>query len=177
VDIVTGSANKKIRDFGHDRLKTYGVGKGRDKKFWRQLIDELLAQKVIAKSEGLYPTIVLLPKAVQILKNEARVEIVRVLEKKSAKAGKQELSGSYDHELFDQLRELRKQIADEQGIPPYVVFSDRTLRDMASIFPENNEAMLSVSGVGEVKLDRYGRQFLNLINRYRSDHPERNALS
>lgn len=172
VDIVTGSRNQKIRDFGHDRLKTYGVGKGREKKFWRQLIDELLARKVIAKSEGLYPMLYLLPKAVQVLKNEEKVEIVRVREKKATGNVKNLVEGSYDHELFDLLRSLRKQIADELGIPPYVVFSDRSLRDMASILPQSDETMLSVSGVGEVKLQRYGQQFLALIKKYRKEHPE-----
>jgi len=81
----------------------------------------------------------------------------------------------YDQELFELLRILRKQIAQEQGIPPYVVFSDRSLHYMASIFPRSAETMLSVSGVGEAKLARYGRQFLRLIDRYCSDHPERAA--
>lgn len=80
-----------------------------------------------------------------------------------------------DQQLFELLRILRKQIAQEQGIPPYVVFSDRSLHDMASIVPRSAETMLSVSGVGETKLERYGRRFLRLIDRYCSDHPERAA--
>ncbi|TLU87442.1 MAG: DNA helicase RecQ [Chlorobium sp.] len=173
VDIVSGSDNKKIRDFGHDRLKTYGVGKEHEKKYWRQLIDELLAQKVIEKSEGLYPTLFLLPKAIQLLKGEVHIQIVRVQEKKKAtshRAKSEVASTPYNQKLFDLLRILRKQIADEQGIPPYVVFSDRTLHDMAANFPRTAETMLTVSGVGEVKLERYGRQFLRLIDRFCSDH-------
>ena len=173
IDIVTGSKNKKIHDFGHDRLKTYGVGREKSKKFWRQLIDELLAQKVIAKSEGLYPVLYLLEKAVPVLKNETKLEMVRVQEKKTAKQTRSGQTGTYDNELFDLLRSLRKQLADEQGIPPYIVFSDRSLRDMATLLPQSAEDMLSVSGVGEIKLQRYGRQFLNLIRRYREEHPER----
>lgn len=172
VDIVTGSTNKKIRDFGHDRLKTYGVGKEYDKKYWRQLVDELLAQKVIDKSEGLYPTLFLLPKAISLLRGEERIETVRVFEKKQLKAlrEKSDLSGlPYNQELFELLRLLRKQIADEQGVPPYVVFSDRTLRDMAALLPRTAEAMLAVSGVGEVKLERYGHQFLRVIERFESE--------
>ncbi|NTW68462.1 MAG: DNA helicase RecQ [Chlorobiaceae bacterium] len=171
IDIVMGSANQKIRDMGHDTLKTYGVGKGQTKKYWRQLVDELLAQKVVAKAEGLYPTLYLLPKAVRILKNEEQMEIVRVLEKRAAKEAKGEIGAPFDRELFELLRTLRKQIADEQGIPPYLVFSDRTLRDMAAISPRTAEVMLTVSGVGEVKLERYGRQFLRLIDRFITDHP------
>ena len=172
VDIVTGSKNQKIRDFGHNRLKTYGVGKDRSKKFWRQLIDELLAQKIVAKSEGLYPALYLLEKAVPVLKGEAQVEMVRVQEKKTAKKTTIEDTGTYDHDLFELLRALRKQLADEQDIPPYIVFSDRTLRDMAAQLPQSAADMLAVSGVGEMKLQRYGKQFLNLIRRYREEHPE-----
>ncbi len=175
VDIVTGSKNQKIRDFGHDRLKTYGVGREHSKKFWRQLIDELLARKVIAKSEGLYPTLYLLEKAVPVLKNETKVEMVRVQEKKTAKKTGIEQTAAFDHELFELLRALRKQLADEQNIPPYIVFSDRSLRDMASKLPQSAEDLLVVSGVGETKLERYGRQFLNLIRRYCEEHPEHAA--
>ncbi len=176
IDIVMGSANQKIRDMGHDQLKTYGVGKGQTKKYWRQLVDELLAQKVVAKAEGLYPTLCLLPKAVRILRGEEQMEIVRVLEKKAARAVKGETGAPFDQELFELLRILRKQIADEQGIPPYLVFSDRSLHDMAAIFPRTSEAMLTVSGVGEVKLERYGHQFLRLIDRFITDHPDKTAL-
>jgi ATP-dependent DNA helicase RecQ len=172
VDIVTGSQNKKILDFGHDRLKTYGIGKGYSKKYWRRLIDELLAQKVISKSEGLYPILFLLPKAVRILKQEEHIEIVQLLEKKKEQLFQKESMAPYNQQLFELLRSLRKQIADEQGIPPYVVFSDRTLHEMATIFPRTAEAMLTVSGVGEVKLERYGRQFLRLIDRYCSDYSD-----
>ncbi len=168
-DIVTGSRNQKILEFGHDRLRTYGVGKEHDKKYWRRLIDELLAQKVITKSDGLYPTLLLLPKAVRILRHDEHIEMVRVLEKKKGQL-LPKASEPYDQQLFELLRSLRKQIADEQGIPPYVVFSDRTLHDMSTKFPRTAESMLTVSGVGEVKLERYGRQFLRLIDRYCSDH-------
>lgn len=170
VDIVTGSQNKKIIDFGHDRLKTWGVGKAHDKKYWRQLIDELLAQQVIQKAEGLYPTLFLLPKASRILKREEQLNIVRILEKKKEQPHPKESAAPYETRLFELFRSLRKQIADEQGIPPYVVFSDRTLRDMAAHQPRSAEAMLSISGIGEVKLQRYGGQFLRLIDRYCSDH-------
>ena len=178
VDIVLGSNTQKIRDFSHDRLKTYGIGKGRSKKYWRQLVEELLAQKVIEKSEGLYPTLFLLPKAVSILKNEESIEIVKVVEKTKEKEHFKTLKVSgtpCDQELFELLRVLRKEIASEQGIPPYMVFSDPSLHQMASIYPRTSDTMLTVTGVGEVKLERFGRQFLRLIERYCTDHPERAA--
>ena len=178
VDIVIGSNIQKIRDFGHDRLKTYGIGKGRSKTYWRQLVDELLAQKVIEKSEGPYPTLFLLPKAVHILRSQECIEIVSVVEKTNEKklVKTLDVSGTpCDQELFELLRVLRKEIATEQGIPPYMVFSDPSLHQMASIYPRTADTMLTVTGVGEVKLQRYGRQFLRLIERYCTDHPERAA--
>ncbi len=172
VDIVTGSKNKKIRDFGHDRLKTWGVGKDRSKTFWRHLIDELLAQKIIARAEGLYPALYLLEKAVPVLKGNANVEMIRVKEEKSIKKPAIDHAEDYDRGLFDLLRALRKELADEQNIPPYVVFSDRSLREMAAMKPQNEEEMLVVNGVGNVKLSRYGKPFLDLIMRYRNEHPD-----
>ncbi len=166
IDIVTGSKNRKIRDFGHDRLKTWGVGKNRSKNYWRRLIDELLAQKIIAKSEGLYPALLLREKAVAVLKNEAKVEMVKVQEKKTPRTKSSGKTGDYDHDLFDLLRALRKQLADEQNIPPYIVFSDKTLVELSTLKPTTRDEMLAVSGIGEVKLARYAEPFLRLIGRY-----------
>ena len=172
VDVVTGSKNKKIRDFGHDRLKTWGVGKSRSKTFWRHLIDELLAQKIIARAEGLYPALYLLEKAVPVLKGNANVEMIRQKEEKAIKKPAIDHTEEYDLALFDLLRALRKELADEQSVPPYVVFSDRSLREMAAMKPQNEEEMLVVNGVGNVKLSRYGKPFLDLIMRYRNEHPD-----
>ncbi len=172
VDIVTGIKNKKIRDFGHDRLKTWGVGKDRSKTFWRHLIDELLAQKIIARAEGLYPALYLLEKAVPVLKGNANVEMIRVKEEKSIKKPAIDHTEDYDRSLFDLLRALRKELADEQNVPPYVVFSDRSLREMAAMKPQNEEEMLAVNGVGKAKLSRYGKPFLDLIRRHCNEHPD-----
>ena len=169
IDILLGSKNQKIKDFGHDRLKVYGIGKERDKKFWRQLIDDLLARKAIARSEGLYPMLYLLESGARILRGEQKVELVRITEKKSATTRKSvglDALSSEDMKLFEQLRTLRKQLADEQGVPPYVVFSDKTLVELSLLKPTTRDEMLTVSGIGEVKLDRYAEPFLEVIARY-----------
>ncbi|RTY35827.1 DNA helicase RecQ [Chlorobium phaeovibrioides] len=172
VDVVVGSKNRKVKECGHDRIKTYGVGKGKDKKFWRQLIDELLAQNVIAKAEGLYPVLMLCEKAVGVLRGETTVSMaLEVVAKSAARTAAEGDDQKGDPLLFEQLRSLRKVLADEQGIAPYQVFTDRTLRLMSSLCPRSGAEMLSVSGVGEVKLERYGRQFLGLIDRWLLDHP------
>ena len=169
IDILLGSKNQKIKDFGHDRLKVYGIGKERDKKFGRQLIDDLLARKAIARSEGLYPMPYLLESGARILRGEEKVELVRITEKKSATTRK---SVGLDalppdaKQLFDELRKLRKRLADEQNIPPYMVFSDKTLAELSILKPSTRDEMLAVSGIGEVKLDRYAEPFLKVIARY-----------
>ncbi|MCF8216633.1 MAG: DNA helicase RecQ [Chlorobium sp.] len=166
IDIVTGSTNRKVLDFGHDRIKTYGAGKSKKKPFWKRLVDELLARKIISRSEGLFPALYLLPDASRVLKNEMEIEMAAAVETKRQKNSAPVSTGQDNGELFELLRALRKEIADEQGVPPYVVFSDRSLRDMALLLPRDNETMLAVSGVGEVKLQRYGRQFISCIMRW-----------
>ncbi|MBF0585970.1 DNA helicase RecQ [Prosthecochloris sp. N3] len=166
IDIVTGSRNRKLLESGHDQIKTYGVGKGKSKTFWRQVVDELLAQKIIAKAEGLYPTLYLLPRALEVLKGETSVTMLRLKERTGKKNAPAAHDGAYDRTLFEQLRTLRKELADRENVPPYIIFSDRSLRDMATIFPEDEESMLTVSGVGKVKLERYGEVFLDMIRTY-----------
>jgi ATP-dependent DNA helicase RecQ len=166
IDILTGSDTQRIREFGHDRLNVYGAGKAHTKKFWRQLIDDLLARKAIGRSEGLYPVIYLLDGGVGILKNGERVEMTRVVEKKAAKPSRKSGAAGetpVQSALFEKLRILRKRLADENGVPPYVVFSDRTLHEMAALKPRTPDEMLTISGVGEVKLARYAVAFLELI--------------
>lgn len=166
IDIVTGSRNRKLLELGHDRLKTYGVGKEKSKKFWRQLLDELLAQKIVAKSEGLYPTLYLLKPALPLLKGKATVEMQKPLSKARSKEPPAEQAGNYDSTLFEKLRILRKNLAQELGMPPYIVFSDRALKEMAALLPEDEAAMLKVSGVGEVKLKRFAKAFIEIIREH-----------
>jgi ATP-dependent DNA helicase RecQ len=166
VDILVGADTKKVRELGHDRLSVYGAGKGHDKTFWRRLIDDLVARKALGRSEGLYPVLYLLEGAVGILKCGEKIEMVSVRAKRQGKAvakSDHQHAAPADTELFERLRALRKKLADEQGVPPYVVFSDRTLHEMAARKPSNPEEMLSISGVGETKLTRYSGPFLFLI--------------
>jgi len=166
IDIVTGSRNRKLLELRHDQIRTYGVGKGKSKTFWRQIVDELLAQKVIAKAEGLYPTLYLLPPALELLRGERTLNMVKPSERSARKTTTPGIEGAYDHSLFELLRVLRKELADREDVPPYIVCSDKALRDMATIFPQDDESMLAVSGIGKVKLERYGKEFISRIRSY-----------
>lgn len=166
VDILVGADTKKIRELGHDRLGVYGIGKGHGKEYWRRLVDELVARKVLGRSEGLYPVIYPLEGAVGILKHGEQVEMVRIVEKRKAKGSIKERTTGLDgpdQELFERLRALRKRLADEQGVPPYVVFTDRTLHEMVAHRPSTPEALLQIPGIGQAKLAKYAPPFLQEI--------------
>ncbi|NTU93763.1 MAG: DNA helicase RecQ [Chlorobiaceae bacterium] len=166
VDILVGADTQKVREFGHDRLNVYGLGKGKPKTFWRRLIDELAARRIVARSEGLYPVLYPLERAMEVLKNGEKVEMVRVEAKRPGKhaarnAASDTLPG--DQDLFERLRALRKELASSQGVPPYIVFTDRTLHEMAARKPTTPAEMLAIPGVGESKLRKYAQPFLDLL--------------
>jgi ATP-dependent DNA helicase RecQ len=169
-DIVVGAKTQKIKQLGHDQLKTYGVGKDQDKKHWRRIIDALLAQDCIVQNQEHYSALELTPKGQQILLGKQRFGIIR--QKSVKKASFTGLTGNYSEKLFAQLRSERLRLAQAEGIPPFVVFSDRTLREMALYFPDTPEKMSGISGVGAAKLEKYGDTFMTLIEMYKHMHPE-----
>ncbi|VGO11799.1 ATP-dependent DNA helicase RecQ [Pontiella desulfatans] len=169
-DIVVGAKTQKIKQLGHDQLKTYGVGKDQDKKYWRRVIDDLLAQDCIVQNTEHYSALELSPKGKQILFGKRTFEVIRQKEGKKARATA--MTGDYSHQLFDQLRAERQRLAQEEGIPPFVIFSDRTLREMALYFPDTPEQMSGISGVGDAKLRKYGDTFMTIIEMFKHMHPE-----
>jgi len=176
-DIVAGAKTARIRQFGHDKLKTYGAGKKQDKKYWRRVIDDLLAQECIVQNADQYSALELTPKGKQILFGKRTFEIIRQKDVKSkAAAG---IATDHSPKLFDQLRAERQRLAQEEGVPPFVIFSDRTLREMALYFPDTAERMSGISGVGAAKLAKYGDTFMTIIEMFKHMHPgevEKRAL-
>ncbi|MBD3242283.1 MAG: DNA helicase RecQ [Chitinivibrionales bacterium] len=176
VDIVRGASTKRIRQFGHDRLPTHGVGKDHDKRYWRQVVDELVAEHLVVQSEGKYPVLAVTEAGWEVLRGERPVTTLRheqpaVLPPPRDTRVTAEPQ-AVDAQLFECLRALRRTLADERGVPPYVVFSDRSLRDMAARMPETEEQMRAVHGVGEAKLYAYGDMFLREIAAYRARNPD-----
>jgi ATP-dependent DNA helicase RecQ len=162
VDIVTGADTQKVRSLGHHKLKTYGAGQDQDKRYWRGIIDDLLAQEFIAKTGGQYPTLYLTEKASGIISGSTEFFTLRRKEKKRAQKRTIE-AAKYPSSLFERLRGLRLSLARKKGVPPYVVFSDKTLREMAAVCPTTNIDLLSITGVGAHKLKHYGKLFLDEI--------------
>ncbi len=172
IDIVTGADTKRIRELKHNEIKTYGAGKYKDKKHWRFLVGELLAQDMVRQEGDPYPVLKLTRKGLDILHGEEEVKALKREESVKAKAGRTGDSGHYDRDLFGRLRILRKRIAEEQQVPPYVIFSDKTLREMCGQFPSTLPAMRRISGVGDAKLERYGEDFIREIKNHLNENPD-----
>jgi ATP-dependent DNA helicase RecQ len=173
-DIVTGADTKRIRELRHSQIKTYGAGRDKDKKHWRSLIDELLAQEALQQEGDKYPVLKLTQKGLDILFGKARI---LALKKETVRPKKGFLTDTasghgYDETLFERLRIVRKNLAEEQQVPPYVVFSDKTLHDMCRFHPVTPFDMRNISGVGDMKLDRYGKFFIGEIRNYLDENPK-----
>ena len=169
VDVLLGSQGERIQRLGHDRLSTYGIGKELNKKQWMHLARQFVQMGYLIQ-ESEYRTLSLSPKAIQALKDRTPIlgQLQEVEERAPRKANQQELE--YNHALFALLRAKRKQLADEAGLPPYVIFADRTLVEMAAYAPQSPERLLDISGVGQVKARQYGPAFLEVLQVYCRKH-------
>ncbi|MEK7306749.1 MAG: RecQ family ATP-dependent DNA helicase, partial [Nitrospirota bacterium] len=156
VDIVTGADTKRIRMFQHDRIKTYGAGKDKDKRHWRFIIDELLTQDAIRQEGGLYPVLNLTQKGTAVLYGKEQITALKKEEPKGKSPEKGSISNQYDASLFEKLRHLRKMIAEEGQVPPFIIFSDKTLHEMCRYYPTDLSEMRKISGVGDAKIKQYG---------------------
>ncbi len=156
-EVLKGSNNKKVLQFGFNRLPTYGIMQEYTVKAIGDLMKVLAAEGYIRLTEGQYPVAKLQPKAAAVLKQEAKVW---------QKVRKPALQAAGDNTLFELLRGLRKEISQQEKVPPYVVFPDSTLRQMCERLPGDEQDLMAVSGVGEEKLRRYGSRFLQVIRTY-----------
>jgi ATP-dependent DNA helicase RecQ len=163
IDVLRGSKGKRVIQFGHQHLSTYGIGMEYSKKQWQQLA-RLLVHKGFLVQDMQYGGLSLAPKAWDVLKGKTRL-MGRLKAEVIEPVGKQEVQ-DYDGELFALLRSKRKALADEAGIAPYIIFSDKTLTEMAAHFPKSPQSLLSIHGVGKTRLENYGKDFLSIIADY-----------
>ncbi len=165
-DVLVGANTKKIRQFGHDRLSTYGIGTEFDRRGWRILGLHLLQQGYLEFHQT-HRTLALTEAAWRIFRNEEPFFAEMEISERTGGADRDALSDAqYDRELFEILRRKRKELADAAEVPPFVIFSDRSLRDMAVRFPQSRESFAHMHGVGEAKLEKYGDIFVPLIRDY-----------
>lgn len=154
-EVLKGSANKKVIQFGLDRLSTHGIMKESSLQDIKDRINFLTAEGYLTVAGGQYPIIKLSPKAVPVLKGE--IKVFQTLMRQ------EEIIQSDAEKIFERLRLLRRKIAQEEGIPPYMIFPDSTLREMSVNCPKDQQALLRINGVGERKLAKYGDVFLTEI--------------
>ncbi len=162
VDVLRGSKEQRILSNGHDSLSVYGIGEHYTKAQWLSIADKLLELGAVGIGE--YRVYHLTQRGTNILKGQEEVSIrASRLVTTKAKKKKVEYFDDYEVEIFDQFRALRKEIATANKVPPYVVFSDKTLKELSNIMPSNKSEMLEIHGIGAVKFERYGQAFLELI--------------
>jgi len=176
IDIITGKDDERIQRNGHDQLSTFDIGGEHTGVEWRGIFRQLIAHGYLATDTEGYGVLKLTPKAWPMLKRSETPQTVmlrklrkvsKTKKRKTAAATRVVLQtlSTQDQALFERLRELRSRLAREQNVPPYVIFPDKTLSEMATVKPVGESQMLDISGVGEVKLSRYGEAFLNEISR------------
>ncbi len=165
-EILRGRRTQKVVERGHDRLSTFGLMNGARKEFIVSCIDQLVDLELLERSGGEYPVLVLTKASVEVLRGEREVELLappqaaRPERRRGASEDEEPLAPE-EHEVFDRLRALRRRLAEEMGVPPYVVFNDATLRDMVRKRPGDAGSMLEVKGVGRAKVERFGEAFLD----------------
>ncbi|WP_210367279.1 DNA helicase RecQ [Bacillus sp. REN3] len=171
-NVLTGSRNKKVIEFGFDKLPTYGLLKDRSSKQVTDLIEFLISQELIGVEHGTYPTIFVPEKGKEVLLGKVQVFRKEAVQVKQV---------ANDDPLFEELRVVRKKIADAENVPPFMIFSDSSLKDMCLKLPRNGDEFLKVSGVGEHKLTKFGAPFIEAIDSFCEANPDRqpelNAVS
>jgi ATP-dependent DNA helicase RecQ len=168
-DVFLGKVHERILRFGHDRLKTFGVGSDLSVSQWRSVLRQLLAAGLLEARLGDRAGFRLTPASWAVLKGDRSVQL-----RKDPPGGRKRTGNRRQHSgqerldadqrrLMERLKRLRLELAQESGVPPYVVFHDKTLLEMALVRPTDRPGLLAISGIGERKADRYGPAFLRFL--------------
>jgi ATP-dependent DNA helicase RecQ len=171
VEVLTGADTEKVRKFNHHELSTYGIGKGIGRAEWSAIGRELIRLGFVTQDAERFNVLELTPEGRAVLTQRKPIRLTRpmkVTERRAHAVGEI----ACDEVLFEQLRALRKKLADERGVPPYIVFSDVSLRQMARVYPANTGEFARISGVGQVKLRDFGAAFMNEIVDFLATHPK-----
>ena len=166
IDVLRGSQNERIRRLQHERLSTYGIGKDQPKEFWTSLMHNLVHHGFLFQDVAEYSILKLTETARPLLRGEQQFTMAKPRARVSSakkKSPKNTAALDYNEELFEKLRVLRKELADAGGVPPFVVFGDKSLIEMAAHLPSDDEEFLYIHGVGANKLNKYGPAFLQAI--------------
>jgi ATP-dependent DNA helicase RecQ len=168
IDVLRGADNERLRKFGHERLSTYGIGMEYSQLEWTSIVRQLIHRGYLLQDIAAFSVLKLTAQSQRVLKAQETVQLARprIAEKTRHKPVAAAMAlGSGEQRLFESLRRLRKQLAEERGVPPYVIFGDATLVEMSRQRPGNEAEFLAINGVGQVKLERHGADFLQAIAR------------
>jgi ATP-dependent DNA helicase RecQ len=166
VDVLLGADTERVRRWGHEKLTTYGLLKGTERKSVSNMIYQLIDEGLLERTADQRPVLRLNETSWSVLRSQRTVRLLQLKTKVIKSRVEQESWENVDHDLFESLRNLRRELATERGVPAYILFSDTTLRDMALIRPGSAAALLSIRGVGERKLADLGQRFLDHIAKY-----------
>jgi ATP-dependent DNA helicase RecQ len=172
MDVVRGKDDEKIKARRHDALSVFAIMRDYPVHQLSQLVDFLLERGLLTMVGDKYPILQLTPEGLTVLKTRESIALPKPREKTKTKEKPQRASAinqPYDESLFQELRQLRKLIASEQKMPPYIIFGDVSLQAMARMLPRNRSEFAQIHGVGERKLEQYGEKFLQVINEYVGD--------
>jgi ATP-dependent DNA helicase RecQ len=170
IKVLRGEADERIAQRGHDKLAVFGVGADVDERRWRSIFRQLVVRGLLVADEEGYGTLKLAPEATPVLRGERTIELRG--ERAAPPKGSRKRDRATrvdpallppDERLFERLRDWRRRVAEEHGVPPYVVFHDATLRALAALKPRDEAGLLAVPGIGEAKRDRYGAALLAAI--------------
>jgi ATP-dependent DNA helicase RecQ len=171
-EVLAGASTARIGALGHDRIGSYGALRDASKTELRAWIDQLVGQDLLARTVGEYPTVTLTKHGAQVLRGESVAGPLSRLapsprERRRAAAPPRQADAPVGHDdgsLFEALRRVRRELANERGVPPYVIFSDATLREMARVRPTTRADFLAIRGVGEWKCEEFGARFLSALS-------------
>ncbi|MCS1412101.1 MAG: ATP-dependent DNA helicase RecQ [Verrucomicrobia subdivision 3 bacterium] len=167
IAILTGANNEKIKRWGHDNLSTYDIGQEFSRSQWAHIIRQLIREGLLFQTSGLRSTVELTTKGSSFLKSRSQIQLTKPPSKPASTTIKPAADDDYDDGLFQKLREIRKQLADEKNVPNYIIFSDVTLRQIAKHFPQSRKELLTIHGIGAKKLEEYGDVMIAAVNKYR----------
>lgn len=167
IDVLQGADNDKIKQHGHQQLPTYGLGKELDNDQWRSVFRQLAARGFLSVDLQAFGALRLEEKCRPLLRGEESIALRQDVKQKTSKQKtKAWLADDVDVALWEALRECRRELAEEQGIPPYIIFHDTTLKEMCTVMPQSLDEFSTLTGVGERKLDKYGADFIAVINQH-----------
>lgn len=168
VEVLRGAQTIRIKSLGHDKLSTFGLGKDQSTEYWLSLLRQLIHCGLLMQNLTRGSALQLTEAARPVLKGEEPLYLAvpRLKMVSKTKQKKSRLASVADNKLFARLRQLRKQIADREELPPYIIFSDVSLAEMSELMPLTEREFLNVSGVGHIKLEKYGEEFMGIINEY-----------